>query len=303
MSDKKPLFVFFGTPHISVRVLEQLELKGMLPALVVTAPGKPQGRGLDVAKSPVHKWAESRGIDVLTPTTLKDESFVAELANTDWDVFVVAMYAKLIPKNILDLPRRGCLNVHPSLLPKFRGPSPVLSAILADERVTGVSVMLLEEKMDAGPVVAQGRIELDAEDWPPQGSMFEELLAQEGGTLLAETMVPWIAGEIEPAPQNESLATYTKKFTDTDALLRQGFAGHAPVATTGVEGRENFLKIRAFDKSPRAYFMTERRGTPIRVIVTDADFVDGVLQITRVIPEGKKEMDYADFMRGLSPQK
>lgn len=215
MSTKKPLFVFFGTPELSVCVLDALEVRGQLPALIVTAPPKPQGRGLTITPTPVALWAAEHTIDVVTPERL-DDAFVQMLGNSDWDVFVVAMYAKLLPQSVLTLPRRGTLNVHPSLLPKFRGPSPVLSAILADERIGGVTIMQLTEKMDAGPIVAQARIEIDEDTgdggWPPKGSEFEKFLATEGGNLLAETLEPWIAGDVPAEPQNEAAATYTKNF-------------------------------------------------------------------------------------------
>lgn len=290
---KQPLFAFFGTPILSVHVLDALERGGMVPALIITAPDRPQGRGLALTPSPVKQWALERGIDVLTPETLKDENFLAELENTEWDLFVIAMYGKLIPKRVLNMPKKGCLNVHPSLLPKFRGPSPVLSAILADERTTGVTIMGLVEKMDAGPIVSQARIELEEEQpdspapgegvWPPKGSEFEQLLATEGGNLLAETIPHWLAGQIEPEPQDESLATYTKKFGTEDALI-----------DLNGNPREQLLKIRAFDKSPRAHFITPEGK---RVIITEARMTDGALDILRVIPEGKKEMPYADFLR------
>lgn len=294
MSATHPLFAFFGTPHFSVAVLERLEAHGMLPALVITAPDKPRGRGLEVSPSPVKAWAMERGIDVLTPTTLKDEQFVAELQNTQWDVFVVAAYNKLIPKNILETPAHGCLNVHPSLLPKFRGPSPALSAILADERVTGVSIMLMNEKMDEGPVVAQARIALEEDAWPPKGSEFEELLAQEGGNLLAETIPFWIKGQISPEPQDNAEATFSKKFSSDDARV-----------DLGGDARKELLKIRAFDKNPRAFYFAEKNGPDkraskkIRVIITDATLEDGKLKPVRVIPEGKKEMFFEDFQRGI----
>jgi methionyl-tRNA formyltransferase len=287
MSKENPLFAFFGTPHFSVVVLNALEARGMLPALIVTSPDKPQGRGLEVLPSPAKAWALERGIDVLTPQTLKDEQFEAELHNTEWDVFVVAAYNKLIPKSVLEIPKHGCLNVHPSLLPKFRGPSPVLSAILADERETGVSIMLMNEKMDEGPVVAQARIALDPESWPPKGSEFEDLLAQEGGNLLAETIPLWIEGKITPEPQNDAEATFSKKFSSEDAL----------VDIFG-EPRGQLLKIRAFDKNPRAYYVATKAGKNIRVIITEAELEDGALKILKVIPEGKKEMSYSDFLRG-----
>lgn len=283
-SKPAPLFAFFGTPKFAVDVLTALEAHGLLPAVVVTAPDKPRGRGMTLSPSPAKRWALERGIDVLTPTTLKDADFLEALHNTPWDVFVVAAYAKLIPRDLLALPRRGILNVHPSLLPKFRGPSPALSAILADERTTGVSIMHMNERMDEGDIVAQGRIELEEAAWPPKGSEFEELLATEGGNLLAEALPEWLAGTLAAEPQDAQKATYSRKFTDADARIDP------------MGGREDFLKIRAFDKGPRAYFLDEKGK---RVIVTDAMFEQGTLSLRKVIPEGKKEMSYEDYLRGL----
>lgn len=280
----QPLFAFFGTPHIATLVLDRLQANGLVPALVVTAPDRPAGRGLQLSPSPVKLWALERGIDVVTPQTLKDPTFILELQNTEWDVFVVSMYAKIIPKAVLEIPKAGCLNVHPSLLPKFRGPSPVLSAILQDERETGVTIMQLDEKMDEGPIVAQAKIELDEDVWPPKGSEFEALLAQEGGDLLAEVLPLWVEGKITPEEQNHKDATYTGKFSDEDARL-----------DLGSDSRHNFLKIRAFDKSPKPYFLTPSGK---RVVVKEAEFKNGQLLITRVTPEGKKEMSYEDFLRG-----
>jgi len=279
----EPLFAFFGTPRFGTAVLDALEKNGFLPALVVTAPDRKQGRGMAVTPSPVKTWGTERGIPVLTPSTLKDPAFLAELANTEWDVFVVAAYAKLIPKNILEMPKRGALNVHPSLLPKLRGPSPALTAILEDTRATGVSIMQMSEKMDAGAIVAQAKIELEEAAWPMRGSEFEELLATEGGNLLAEILPEWLAGEITPEEQNEAEATFTKKFTDADALV-----------DLTQDPRKNFLKIKAFDKGPRAYMLVDGK----RVIIKDAEFKEGKLTITKVIPEGKKEMAYKDFLKG-----
>ncbi|MDP4020935.1 MAG: methionyl-tRNA formyltransferase [Candidatus Adlerbacteria bacterium] len=285
-----PLFAFFGTPRFAVVVLDALEAHGLLPALVITAPDKPAGRGQKLTPAPAKVWALGRGIDVLTPATLKDDppagGVVAELGNTDWDVFVVAAYGLLIPNKILDIPRRGALNVHPSLLPKFRGASPVLSAILADERTTGTTIMQVAEKMDAGPVVAQARVEIAPEDWPPKGSVLEDMLAQEGGNLLAEVMGPWVLGEITPEPQDEAGVTFTKKFTDQDALIDLNADPH-----------QNLLKIRAFDTNPRAYFVepSAKLGVNKRIIITEAELKDGQLEILKVIPEGKKEVDFKTY--------
>ncbi len=274
-------FVFFGTPLFSVRVLDSLEAKGFVPALVISAPDKPRGRGLEVSPSPVKEWALARNIDVLTPETLKDGHLALELANTEWDFFITAAYGKIIPQAILDIPRKGSLNIHPSLLPKFRGPSPVLSAILADARETGISIMLMDDKMDHGPVIAQARIEIEKQDWPMKGSVLEALLATEGGTFLAETIPDYMSNTIVPEAQNETEATYTKKFIPEDARIEMDG-----------DPLQQLLKIRAFDKSPRAH-TKDTEGK--RLIITEAEIVDGKLQLLRVIPEGKKEIPYGEF--------
>ncbi len=244
-----PLFAFFGTSADSKFALAQLERRGLVPALIV-----------DTKELPV------------------------ELYNTDWDFFVVASYGTMLSKKVLGIPKHGCINIHPSLLPKFRGPSPYVSAILADERQTGVTVMLMAEKMDAGPILAQARIEIAEEDWPPKGLMLSEMLFTEGANLLADALPLLLKGELGAEEQDESQATYTKKFGDKDALL-----------DLNDNPREQFLKIQAFDKSPRAYFINAKNK---RVIVTDAAWIDSKLQIVKVLPEGKKEMPYADYLRG-----
>lgn len=244
----KPLFVFFGSSIDSTYALEQLARVGLEPALVI-----------------------------------KDKEMPDDLANTDWDFFLVASYGKILKKDVLDIPRHGCINIHPSLLPKFRGPSPYVSAILADERQTGVSLMRMAEKMDAGPILAQARIEIAPEDWPPKGLLLSKMLFTEGVNLLAEVLPQYLAGTLDPEPQDETQVTYTKKFKDPDALV--DLAG---------DPREQFLKIRAFDKDPRAHFFDGSK----RVLITEAAFRDGTLEIVKVLPEGKKEMPYADYLRG-----
>lgn len=145
-------------------------------------------------------------------------------------------------KEILRIPKYGTLNVHPSLLPKLRGASPIISAILEDEKKTGVTIMLVDEKMDHGPIVAQASIEI--EDWPPRASMLLEMLAVEGGNLLAEVIEPFIAGEITPEEQKHDEATYTKKIQKEDGLI--DLSG---------DPYENLRKIRAFEGWPGTHFL------------------------------------------------
>ena len=156
--------------------------------------------------------------------------------------------------------------------------------------------------MDAGPILAQARIAIDETDWPPSGLLLSQMLFTEGVNLLAEVLPAWLKGTLEPLPQDERKATYTKKFSDADALL--DFDPQRPLPA-GRQARKQFLKIRAFDKNPRAYFLKKgpstRSGQARRVIVTDAEFADGALKILTVLPEGKKEMPYQDYLRGVRP--
>jgi len=278
--------VFFGTPLFAVRILERLEEYKLSPTLIITMPDKPQGRKLEVKMPEVKEWAIKKDIEFMQPEKL-DADIISELRNTEWDLFVVASYGNILPKTLLDVPRHGTLNVHPSLLPKYRGASPIESQILADDQETGVSIMLMDEQLDHGPVISQARLEIADEDWPLNKTILEEMLATEGGNFLAETIPEWIAGEITPEPQDEKQATYTKKIKKEDGEID---IEHG-------DPRKNFLKIQALDGWPGTYFFTEKRDTKIRIKITDAEFKDGKLIIKKIIPEGKKEMDYENFMR------
>jgi methionyl-tRNA formyltransferase len=281
----KSRFVFFGTPHFATIVLDELEHAGLVPSLVVTTPDKPKGRKLVMTPSDVRIWSEARNIPVMTPSTLKSDEMRNALEEVGADCFVVAAYGKLIPKMILDIPPQGVLNVHPSLLPKFRGPSPIESAILSNEKETGVTIILLDEEMDHGPILARSSSVNLANT--PKGSFLTQQLAHEGGKLLS--MVMRDRATYPPKTQTHTQATFTKKITKEDGLLD---LKNTPEA--------NLKKIRAFDEWPGAYFFTERNGRTIRIKVTDAMIENGTLRIQKVIPEGKHEMSYDDLMRGVS---
>lgn len=280
---------FWGTSRISVIVLEEMAREGMLPSLIITAPPKPKGRGLEMTPSEVKVWADAHSIPTLEPVEIKSEEFLKTLG-TDWDIFVIVSYGKIIPRNIIDLPKHGTLNVHPSLLPKLRGASPIQSGILADvepgtTHETGVTIMLIDEEVDHGPIVAQEKISIP--NWPPKGSELEETLGALGGKLLAKTIPLWVSGNIVSKEQDHDQATYTKKVTKGSGQI---YLNDDPVRM--------YRKIRAYDTWPRAYFTTTRNGREIRVVVTEAHLESGKLILDRVIPEGKKEMPYEDFMRG-----
>lgn len=281
-------FAYFGTPELAVTILEALSTAGFTPALVVTRPDAPAHRGKVLTPPPVKVWADAHSIPVLQPVKLTDD-MLAELKKDEWDVFIVAAYGKLLPQALLDIPAHGTLNVHPSLLPRLRGPSPIQSAILNDERETGVTIMLIDAEMDHGPIIEQEFV--DIPEWPPRANELEDLLAHEGGAILAETLLPWVRGEIAAQEQDDAQATYCKTIKKEDGLI-----------DLADDPQKNLLKIRAFEGWPGTYTFFERNGQKIRVQIIDAHLADGELVIDTVRPEGKRDMPYADFLRsGASP--
>ena len=280
---------FWGTSRISVIILDEMAQEGLLPSLIVTAPPREKGRGLEVTKSEVGVWADTHNIPTLEPEKL-DSEFIGRLSAYGCQLFIIASYGKIVPRTILDLPKYGTLNVHPSLLPKLRGASPIQSAILEDTPVglpheAGVTIMLIDDEIDHGPIVAQEKITVP--NWPPKGAELEEILGTLGGKLLVRTIPLWVSGVIKSVEQDHDNATYTKKMTSGSGQIY-----------LDDDSTRMFRKIRAFDTWPRAYFLTNRNGRDTRVVVTEAHLDNGILVIDRVIPEGRKEMAYEDFLRG-----
>lgn len=286
---KEPKIAFWGTSRISVIVLDEMAQNAILPALIVTAPPRQKGRGLETTPSEVKVWADAHHIPTLEPEEIRSEDFLNKLG-AEWDLFVIASYGKIVPRTVLDIPKYGTLNVHPSLLPKLRGASPIQSAILEEvepgiTHETGVTIMLIDEEVDHGPIVAQEKISIP--NWPPKGSDLEKTLGILGGQLLVKTIPAWMAGTITPKEQDHEKATYTKKMTKGSGQI---YLDDDPVRM--------YRKIRAFDIWPRAYFTTMRNERETRVTVTEAHLADNKLVLDRVIPDGKKEMVYEDFLRG-----
>jgi len=282
MSNKHSI-AFFGTPNLAVWVLEELGRAGIVPDVVVTAPDRPAGRKLVLTPPAVKVWAHEHDLPVLQPASLKDPNGVPELANSEWDLFIVAAYNIILPNWVLELPKRGVVNVHPSLLPKLRGPSPIRTAIRDDLRdQVGVTIIELDHEVDHGPIVAQARVELP--EWPVRGRVLDELLFREGGRLLAEVIPLWVKGEIAPEQQVHAEATYTNKLQKTDGEL-----------DLAADGYTNYRTYCAMDGWPGVYFFTERNGKRIRVKIRDAAFEDGMFVVRSVVPEGKREMRWEVF--------
>ena len=281
-------FIFFGTSHFSVIILDELKSAGFLPTLIVTVPDKPKGRKLVMTSPDTKIWAEENNVPCLQFKTLKIAEVETEIQSyfpIGCDVGVVASYGNIIPQNILDVPRRGMLNVHPSLLPKLRGASPLQYAILT-ENETGVTIMHLDAEMDHGGMVIQEKVSIL--DWPPYEADLEDILSHAGGKLLADVLPKWVVGTVSETEQNHTDATFTKKIEKINAEF-----------DLNASAEINLRKIRAYHIWPGAYFFEIHNGKKIRVIVKRAHVTEGVLVIERVIPEGKKEMNYADFKKGV----
>ncbi len=281
---------FFGTSALSVHVLNELLRAGYTPALIVSTPDLPQGKKQEIVVSPVATWAAAQHIPLLQPEKLSDPVFLATLSSTAWDVFIVASYGKIIPKQVLELPRRGTLNVHPSLLPLLRGPSPIQSAILNDMRDTGVTIMAIDAHVDHGPIVAQKKAAIAPADWPLSAPALQDMLGHMGGELLATVLPGWIAQTTPAQEQQHSAATHTALITKQDGELKETDTPYA-----------RWLKYNALQPWPGVYYMHPTAHGPERVLITEATYTAATHEfvITRVTPAGRKEMSYADYVRGL----
>lgn len=208
--------VFMGTPTFAVPVLAGLTgLDGYEVVGVYTPPDRPAGRGRKAQSSPVKDFALENNLTVLQPASFRSAEVQTELAELRPDAIIVAAYGKLLPKPVLDLAPLGCLNVHPSLLPRHRGPSPVATTILNGDQVTGVTIMLLDEGMDTGPLIAQHEYLMKGNETTDQ---LTTALFELGGKLLEESLPQWQSGELLSEPQDESLASVTRKLVRADGL-------------------------------------------------------------------------------------
>jgi len=297
--------VFMGSPQFAVPPLEHLLASRYQVAAVYTQLDKPAGRGRGLLASPVKQAARERGLAVVQPASLKAAGVVEQLGGFEPDVIVVAAFGQILPKTVLALPRLGCINIHPSLLPRFRGASPVASAILAGDDFSGVSLMVMDEGLDTGPVLARAQLPVLARD--TTGSLTAKL-SWLGAQLLGEVLVGWSRGELTPQPQNESKATYCHPIAKEEGEIdwRQ-------------PARDIWRRVRAFNPWPGCY--TRWLGKSLKIIeaeplagepTPEVGWVvalnsksgfgvatgDGILGVCRVQLEGKRVMSAAEFLRG-----
>src|SRR3989338_200351 len=267
-------FAFFGGEPLSVPTLRKLHENGFVPALVISNPDKQRGRNLEITPPPTALWAKQQNIQLIQPEKLSKGEIQG-----DFDFFVVVSYGKIIPKEILDLPKYGAINIHHSLLPRYRGPSPIVSTILNGDKETGVTVIKIDEEMDHGPILAQEKIPLSGNESLQD---LEKSLAKLGGELLVKIIPEFIAGKIKPKEQDHSAAICVKKITKADGEIDPR---GDPV--------KNWRKFRAYAPWPRTFFF--KNGN--RIIVTDAVFENNQFIIKKVLPEGKKEITWEEFQK------
>ncbi len=274
-------YIFFGTPEFAAIILEKLINAGYIPAAIVCNPDKPFGRKKIITPPPTKIVAQKYNIPIWQPEKLSiihDSLFMLRP-----DFFIVAAYAKIIPKEILEIPRLGTIGVHPSLLPKYRGTTPIQTAILNGDEITGTTIFFIDEKMDHGPILAQRELKFPISNF--QFPKLHDALAKLSADLLIETLPKFIKGEVKPLSQEESRATYTKKFTTKDAFVesedleiaRNNFVNSTQIAV------EIDRKIRALNPEPGVFTIIDNQ----RIKLLEAEIQNNKLKLVKIQKSGK----------------
>ncbi|MDA0735119.1 MAG: methionyl-tRNA formyltransferase [Chloroflexi bacterium] len=301
--------VFMGTPGLVIPVLVALtELEDCQVVGVYTSPDRPRGRGRAQEMTPVKAYAVEHDLSVYQPTTLRSAQAQEQLAALRPDVIVVAAYGRLLPSAVLEMPPHGCLNLHPSLLPRYRGPSPVVTAIKEGEAVTGVTLMLLDEGMDTGPIIAQQEYPIATGDTAE--SLTSTLFAL-GAALLVEKLDPWVTGQLTAQPQDNAQATVTRKLERTDGeadwqlsaqKLERLRRAYTPWPGLFTHWQGQVLKLldvvalpadASIPGEPGLVVALENADTPVAIVTGD-----GWLGLKTVQLEGRRSASAAEFLRG-----
>jgi methionyl-tRNA formyltransferase len=304
--------IFMGTPEFAVPSLERLIHAQHQVVAVYTQPDREAGRGRPLVLSPVKKVALARGLPLMQPARLSPEE-KERLAALHPDVIVVAAFGQILPPAVLDIPPLGCINIHPSLLPRHRGPSPAAAAILAGEELTGVTIMLMERGLDKGPVLAKAPAIISPQD--TAGSLTLKL-AEAGAELLAETLPRWQGGELVPQPQDEEKATYSKLTAKGEGEIDWHLAAVSiwrrvrafqPWPGCYTRWRGKLLKILEATPLPGEGGLVPGRVIAVRYAggepepggaVVGVETGRGVLGLLWVQLEGRRAISAAEFIRG-----
>lgn len=299
--------IYMGTPDFAVAPLEAILKAGHEVTAVVTQPDRQKGRGREVQYSPVKECALSYGIPVLQPLKIKEEDAVEELRKYPADIFVVAAFGQLLSEEILNMPRLGCINIHASLLPAYRGAAPIQWCVINGEEKTGVTIMQMAKGMDTGDILLQKEVVLDEKE--TGGSLFDRLM-ETGAELIVEVLPKIEAGELTPVVQKEELATYAGKitkdmgnidFAKSAVTIERLIRGLNPWPSAFTHYKGKILKIWEADVVSEC--ANAENPVPGTVIAMDKESFtlatgEGALRIRSLQPEGRKRMSCAEFMRG-----
>ena len=296
--------VFMGTSAFAVPTLARLVASRHTVAAVVTQPDRPQGRGRRIAASPVKQVAVAHGLTILQPHRASAPQLLTELKSLAPQVIVVAAYGQLLRPALLTIPRLGCLNVHASLLPKYRGAAPINWALIRGEHLTGVTIMLIDETLDTGPILLQSELTIDPDD---DAGTLQQRLATRGAEALLHTLDAMESGTLQPMPQDHTQATYAPKLRKEDGIIgwerRASDLAHLirgvtpwPGAVTTHRGQP----LRIWRATPRAMSGTTRPGT-VRMIDASGIWVEsgeGYLVLGEVQPASGRRMEAVAYARG-----
>jgi methionyl-tRNA formyltransferase len=296
---------FMGTPDFAAASLAEIAAAGHEIVRVYTQPPRRRGRGKAEQKTPVHVLAETLGLDVQTPENFRDADVLADFASLDLDLAAVVAYGQILPQAALDAPRLGCLNLHGSLLPRWRGAAPIQRAIMAGDERTGVQIMQMEAGLDTGPVLLSETVAISATD--TAGSLHDRLMAT-GAQMWPRALAALERGSLESVSQDEDGATYARKISAEEARI--DWSKPAIDVANHVRGLSPFPG--AWFEWPTAkgamrvkvHFASAEDGTGPPGTILDEDLLiacgDGAVRLTRLQREGKSAMDAADFLRGHS---
>ncbi|MCX6737559.1 MAG: methionyl-tRNA formyltransferase [Candidatus Parcubacteria bacterium] len=303
-------FSFWGGPNFSATVLKVFLENNLWPKLIVATPQALAGRRRDLTKSDLQVLAEENNLPILTPAKLKDGEFLSAFKNFQCEFNFLTAYGKIVPSEVLALGEKGFINLHPSLLPKYRGASPIQTALLNREQETGVSLFLMDQGMDDGPILSQGRAIIESGD---DYVSLSQKLAVLGAKLALETLPKWLEGICTPNPQNELLATFTRKFAILDGLINWETEEASTILSKikalqvepGVysyfkEADKETLMIKFFDG--QMGYLKSLSIKPGAIIKNDQELeiaaLDGSIKIMSLQPAGKKIMSGKAFLNG-----
>ena len=272
--------IFFGTPDFATRPLDALITNNYSPIAIITQPDGEVGRKKMLVSPPVKITCQKHNIPIFQPETLKDDGFFEIFKNLNPDICIIGGYGKIIPKKYLDVPKFGFICIHPSLLPKYRGPSPIQGAILNGESETGITIIIIDSEVDHGPILSEEKYTLKPDIFKEDA---EKEIWNLGAKLLIETLPKYIAKEITPQPQNHNQATFTKLLTRDDSHIDWSRSR-----------QEIYNQIRALNPEPGTWTTWQDKILNIKKAV----LIDGKLSLVTIQLEGKKETSMSDFLSG-----